>query len=83
MLKKIMKHHHIFHGTTTLGEKGQVVIPAEAREAMHIKKGEKLLVFALGKNALVFSKLSNLKKIASHLSERLEKIQEILKKSGV
>lgn len=76
-----MKPNHIFHGSTTIGEKGQVVIPAEARKAMDIKKGEKLLVFGFGKNALVFCKLSNLKKMASHLSERLDKIQDILKKS--
>ncbi|MFO7945314.1 MAG: AbrB/MazE/SpoVT family DNA-binding domain-containing protein [Armatimonadota bacterium] len=34
-----------FHGTVTVGERGQVVIPAEAREQLNISAGDKLLVF--------------------------------------
>lgn len=70
-----------FYGTTTLGEKGQIVIPAEARKAMGIKKGEKLLVFGMGCDMLAFSKLSKVEQFASHLSGRLESIREIIKKS--
>ncbi len=33
-----------FVGTSTVGERGQVVIPAEAREKLGIKPGDKLLV---------------------------------------
>ncbi len=33
-----------FWGTASVGSKGQVVIPAEAREALGIKSGDKLLV---------------------------------------
>ena len=46
MIKK-HKNGEQFYGTTTLGEKGQVVIPAEARKVMGIKKGDKLLVFGI------------------------------------
>lgn len=35
-----------FMGAVTVGERGQVVIPAEARERLDIKPGDKLLVFA-------------------------------------
>lgn len=34
-----------FVGAATVGERGQVVIPAEARERLDIKPGDKLLVF--------------------------------------
>jgi len=34
-----------FMGAATVGERGQVVIPAEARERLDIKPGDKLLVF--------------------------------------
>ena len=35
----------LFLGAVTVGERGQVVIPAEAREAYGIHGGDKLLVF--------------------------------------
>ena len=34
-----------FYGAATLGVKGQVVIPAEAREAFCLKEKDKLVVF--------------------------------------
>ena len=33
-----------FYGSATVGAKGQVVIPADARNAMRIKEGDKLVV---------------------------------------
>ncbi len=35
----------MFFGTVTVGERGQVVIPAEARAEYEISPGEKLLIF--------------------------------------
>jgi len=35
----------VFFGSVTVGERGQVVIPAEARKEYGIKPGDKLLVF--------------------------------------
>ena len=70
---------HSFYGTTTLGEKGQVVIPAEARTAMKLKKGEKLLVFSMGRGMLALAKLDHLAKFEKHMSERLEAIRKAVK----
>lgn len=80
MIKKTGEEE--FFGTTTLGEKGQVVIPAEAREALKLKKGEKLLVFGFGCEMIAFAKVSDLKKFASLLSKRLESLQDIIQKTG-
>jgi AbrB family looped-hinge helix DNA binding protein len=33
-----------FHGAVTVGERGQIVIPAEVRRAFGIEAGEKLLI---------------------------------------
>ena len=71
-----------FYGTTTLGEKGQVVIPAEARDAMGLKKGEKLLVFGMGCDMVAFSKVDQLEKFAAHLNKRLEKIRKVIKENN-
>ena len=35
-----------FFGSVTVGERGQVVIPAEARKRLNIHPGEKLLVMS-------------------------------------
>lgn len=46
-----MEHRHPndpnrrFYGAVTVSERGQVVIPAEARRALGIEVGDKLLVF--------------------------------------
>ncbi len=68
-----------FYGTTTLGEKGQLVIPAEARETMKLKKGEKLLVFSMGQGMLALTKLENLAKFEKHMTQRLEAIRKAVK----
>ncbi|MDO8591231.1 MAG: AbrB/MazE/SpoVT family DNA-binding domain-containing protein [bacterium] len=80
-MTKNKKNGEQFYGTATLGEKGQVVIPAEARESMGIKKGDKLLVFGMGCDMVALTKLSKVEKFASHLSSRLDTIREVIKKS--
>ena len=42
-LMEIPKGHHIF-GTVKVGERGQIIIPKEARELFGIKAGDILLV---------------------------------------
>ena len=71
---------HLFYGMTTMGEKGQTVIPVKAREAMGMKKGEQLLVFGMTKDLLVLSKFSNLERIAVHLENKLKGIRKIIHK---
>ncbi len=73
--------HKHFYGTTTIGEKGQVVVPAEARKALNLKSGDKLLVFGMGHNLLAFTKTEQLEQFADHLSKKLEGLRQILKKS--
>jgi len=68
-----------FYGTSTLGEKGQIVIPVEARKAMKIKKGEKLLVFGMPNELVVLCRLANVEKLVSHMTSKLSSLQEIIK----
>ena len=75
------KNGEQFYGTTTVGKKGQVVIPSEAREAMGLKRGDKLLVFGMGCDMVAFSKLSKVEQFVLHLSRRLDAIREVIKKS--
>lgn len=75
------KHKRKFYGTTNLSEKGQVVIPLEARVALNIKKGEKLLVFSLDHDVLAFTKLAKVEEFARHLSEKLTALKRVIKKN--
>lgn len=62
-------------GTATVGEKGQIVIPAEARSKLNIKCGDKLLiVLGPGKHALMALKSDMVKEIAKKMSEKFKKI---------
>ncbi|MBN1778734.1 MAG: AbrB/MazE/SpoVT family DNA-binding domain-containing protein [Candidatus Buchananbacteria bacterium] len=67
-----------FYGTTTVGEKGQAVIPAQARQKMKIKKGEKLLVFGFGQEMITLVKLEKIEKIASQLADKLELVRKAI-----
>jgi AbrB family looped-hinge helix DNA binding protein len=40
-------------GIATVGSKGQIVIPVEARERLGIKEGDKLLVMAKNNKAIM------------------------------
>ena len=79
-MKTSKKKKHFF-GTSTIGEKGQVVVPVEARDAMNFKKGDKLLVFGVGDYTVIFTKFARLEKFASHLEGRLTTIRRIIKKT--
>jgi AbrB family looped-hinge helix DNA binding protein len=39
---------HNFYGSTTVGERGQIVLPAKLREDLKIEAGDKLLVLSAG-----------------------------------
>ena len=67
----------LFLGAVTVGERGQVVIPAEARENLNIHPGDKLLVFlhpaghgvALLKLGMLEEAAAMLRRLAAELAE--------------
>lgn len=74
-----MKEHK-FLGAVTVGERGQIVIPQEARQDLTIESGEKLLIFSVGHESLMVSKISSFKKLSQHLAKKQDEINKILKK---
>ena len=79
--KNNQPHQKRFYGTANLGEKGQVVIPNDARKDMKIKKGDRLLVFGMGEDMIALIKLSQIEKIATRLSGKLKMIDDIIKRT--
>jgi AbrB family looped-hinge helix DNA binding protein len=65
-----------FRGSVTVGERGQVVIPAEVREEMRIVAGDKLLVFCGPEGAMVaLSKLSSLEMATQDIQQAIANVQ--------
>ncbi len=70
-----------FLGATTVGERGQIVIPAEARKALNINSGDKLLVFSHHHHGLLLIKAEVVDKLVSDAwakANQLEKLLEIV-----
>ncbi len=79
--RKSIKKQSGFYGTTTLGERGQVVIPAKMREEFKLEKGEQLLVFGMGENMITLVKLEGARAFVRRVSGKLKSIESVLVKS--
>lgn len=64
---------NMFFGTVTVGERGQVVIPAEARKAFGIETGDKLLVFAHHEHGVSLVKIDAVQRFVDVLRETIER----------
>jgi len=67
-----------FYGSVTVSERGQVVIPAEAREDFDIKTGDKLLVLADLEKGLVFTKSNFVLSMLEGTLEAAHKFEALL-----
>lgn len=64
-----------FYGAVTMGERGQVVIPAQARKKLGIEPGDKLLVHAADSgHALVLIPAKRLMAMMRKLEELTEEV---------
>lgn len=62
-------------GTVRVGERGQLVIPKEARELFGISPGDTLLVLGDAEHGLFISKPEVIDDVAEELFRRMEKRQ--------
>ena len=64
-------------GTVTVGERGQVVIPADVRKKLEINTGDKLLIMSHPSgDGLVLFKIDAVREFLGHLAAGLSKAQE-------
>ena len=69
-----------FYGATTVGERGQVVIPAEARRDFEITPTTKLLVFgSRGHGGLMLTKAETISEFLAMATGMLTRFEEILR----
>ena len=72
-----------FFGTATVGERGQVVIPADARKKFGINPGDKMLVMGHPTgNGVVLCKIDAMREVFSTLLTELEKIESTVAASS-
>ena len=74
-------HDKKLFGTATVGSKGQVVIPAYAREELGIKPGDRLYVMGSPKKKVLgLIPEEQLREILDHLIDSVEQYKDILNK---
>lgn len=73
---------HKFYGATTIGERGQMVIPAEARKDLNLVPSTKVMVFAgpIGEGLLIV-KADSIAEMLAHANQMLSGVEEVLKSS--
>ena len=66
------KGYHIF-GTAKVGEKGQIVIPKDARKIFGIEAGDTLLILGDEKNGIIISKPDVIESVAEEILRNMQK----------
>ena len=72
-------HKPAFYGTATIGTKGQIVIPADAREDMNMQPGDKVVVFGIKDHGMIgLSPMSSVEKMLAQLTAQLEAMRKVV-----
>lgn len=77
----IMMKEMKFYGSTTVGERGQIVLPVKLRKDFHIKKSDQLLVIGDPKSSRIA--LINAESMNTYLdimSKQIDKMKSTIKK---
>ena len=67
---EIPKGHYVF-GTVKVGERGQIIIPKEARDVFHIKAGDTLIVLGDEKWGIAVTKSDVLERHANNVCRKI------------
>ena len=71
-----------FYGTVVIGERGQIVIPAEARRELEITPGEKLIVMGnFHGDGLMIIKTKSVAQLLNKFTEQMSMFERIIKES--
>ena len=66
-----------FFGTVKIGERGQIVIPKEAREVFDIKSGDHLMLVGEEGKGIAVVKADPVKDLALKILENMSDIQDV------
>lgn len=68
-----------FYGSVTVSQRGQIVIPVDARKDFNIKTGDKLLVFGDMERGLGIATFDIIKKTMEGTADLFREIKPIIK----
>ncbi len=69
-----------FYGAVVVGERGQIVIPAEARRDMQITPGEKLIILGNPQeNGLMITKIGPILQLMNKVREHMSQLESVIK----
>jgi AbrB family looped-hinge helix DNA binding protein len=71
-----IKDNQVF-GTVKVGERGQIVIPKNARELLEICPGDNLFIVAGKKRGAIIFKAEKIKEFAKELLEKIDKLDNL------
>ncbi len=72
-------HDKKLYGTATVGTKGQVVIPADARDELGIQAGDRLYVVGSCERKWIgFIKEEQFREILEHITDNVENYKQLL-----
>ena len=72
-----------FYGAATVGERGQIVIPAEARKKFGIETGDKILIMgAPHEKGLMLVKIDAMREFMTTLLSDLQHLESEMQKDG-
>lgn len=78
MNKAHLKKCHVkLHGTTTVGAKGQIVIPASVRKELKISPGDQLLVMVKLGKAVALVKANELNELHKAIEKEMDEIKNM------
>ena len=74
---------HLFCGAVTVGERGQVVIPADARKRFGINPGDKIFVMGHPSgNGVMLIPIDSMKELLQSFMQGLSRAEQLLAQGG-
>ena len=66
-----------FYGTATVGERGQIVIPAEARKKYGVETGDKILIMGSpNQKGLMLFKIDAMREYMTDILQGLQRVEQ-------